>query len=262
MSDAEPARAEDLALEWLSLDEGERVEWAGHPARVSMVPGIVWGVVLLPLFGLGLLVLLGSVLRVRNTDYVVTNQSLYVKKGILSTTIESVGLDKIQNTEYRQSFLGKQFGYGSIDVSTAGSGGTDLSFGAIEDARSVRETITRLSAEYAAGGGRDDGAESPAGVDDPMGELLAELTATREALERAERALRERAETDESGEASNESGEASSESDASEELNEEAFSFDESVASDDGSTPGDDSTPEGDSTAVGDEAPDHPRDDE
>lgn len=201
MSDAgETGQAvpDELDLDWLSLDEDEHVEWADHPARVSMISGILWGIVLLPLFGLGVLVIVSTVVSVKNTDYVVTNKALYVKQGIVSTTIESVGLDKIQNTEYRQPMLGKQFGYATIDISTAGSGGADLSFSAIEDARSVRETINRLSTEYAAGeGGRGEpGAPSSGSEEDPMQQLLTELTATRKALESAEQALRERRATD------------------------------------------------------------------
>lgn len=191
MSVADSPTSDEEAPEWLSLDADERVAWSDHPSRVSVLPGIVWGIVLLPLFGIGLLVLGSTILRVRNTDYVVTDEALYVKRGVLSTTIESVTLEKIQNTAFRRSFLGRRFGYGSIDVSTAGSSGTDLSFTAVEDARSVRETITRLRSQSTSSSrrSRSEAAEAPSGS---MGELLVELRATREALERAERALRDR----------------------------------------------------------------------
>lgn len=173
---------------WLSLDPDETVEWVGKPAFVSVAPALLVGVLFIPLLGVGLLVIAGTVLSVKNTDYVATSRSLYVKRGILSTNIESVGLDKIQNTEYRQSFLGKQFDYGSIDVSTAGSSGAEITFRAVPDARDVRELVNRLTnqarerPETDAPGERTD----EAWVED----LLAELTATREALENVERALR------------------------------------------------------------------------
>lgn len=225
-------QTKDLNLEWLSLDEDEHVEWADHPARVSMISGFIWGLILLPLFGLGLLIIIGTVLNIKNTDYVVTNKALYVKKGILSTTIESVGLDKIQNTEYRQPMLGKQFGYGTIEISTAGSGGADLSFSAIENARSVRETINRLSSEYSAGGGgrTEGGAERAEEEADPMQELLAELTATRKALENAEQALRDQqaGKTDDSTGVSGQSEQL----DSDEQPEDSQFSFDEPESGD------------------------------
>lgn len=185
------------APEWLSLDDGEEIRWLGEPVPVSLVGTAVWGL-LLTVVLVGVLLLLTlplSWLSIRNTDYVVTDEALYVKTGVLSTNIESVGLDRIQNTEYSQSFWGRQFGYGSIDVSTAGSSGAEIGFQNVEGAGEVRETITSLSNEHAArsrrSGSRDgDPAGAPATAEG-MDELLEELRATREAMERVERRLSE-----------------------------------------------------------------------
>lgn len=185
------ADAETGVPDWLSLEEGETVEWVGQPAPISVLPAVVVGIPFILLLGLGLLIIAGAVLSVRNTDYVVTDRTLYVKQGVLSTNIESVGLDKIQNTEFRQSFLGKQFDYGSIDISTAGSSGAEMTFRAVEDARDVRELVTRLSNQYE-GGTRSTAEREGVPGADWAEELVSELTATREALESVERALRKR----------------------------------------------------------------------
>jgi uncharacterized membrane protein YdbT with pleckstrin-like domain len=190
MSTATDAEAGELP-EWLSLEEGETVEWIGQPASISVLPAVVVGIPFILFLGLGLLIIAGAVLSVRNTDYVVTDRSLYVKQGVLSTNIESVGLDKIQNTEFRQSFLGKQFDYGSIDVSTAGSSGAEITFRAVEGARDVRELVNRLSNQYEDAGAATGESEADVPSADWAEELIAELTATREALENVERALRE-----------------------------------------------------------------------
>jgi len=127
---------------------------------------------------------------IKHTDYVVTNRSLYVKKGILSTNVESVDFDRIQNTEFTQSFWGKQLGFGTIEVSTAGSSGADISFSDIEDAREVRDVVTRVQREFAGGGergardGTGGGRARAAASDAQVDELVSELRATREALER------------------------------------------------------------------------------
>ena len=197
LDDAASPPTDHEAPEWLSLDDGEEIRWVGEPVPVSVVGTAVWGL-LLTVVLVGFLLLLTlplSWLSIENTDYVVTDEALYVKQGVLSTNIESVGLDRIQNTEYSQSFWGKQFGYGSIDVSTAGSSGAEIGFQNVENAGEVRETITRLSNEHAARSGRsgsrdDDPAGAPA-TTEGMDELLEELRATREAMERVERRLRE-----------------------------------------------------------------------
>jgi uncharacterized membrane protein YdbT with pleckstrin-like domain len=190
----------DEVPEWLSLDDDEEIEWMGEPVPISIVGTAIWGLILTVVL-IGFLILLTlplSWLSIKNTDYVITNKSLYVKKGVMSTNIESVGLDKIQNTEFSQSIWGTQFGYGSIEISTAGSSGAEISFQNIQDAGSVRETINTLGNEYTSGSSRSettaDGTAAATGTTGAgMDDLIDELRGTRQALERVERRLSEEA---------------------------------------------------------------------
>ncbi|AZH25078.1 PH domain-containing protein [Haloplanus aerogenes] len=190
---AEMDAGDDAPPEWLSLDPGEDIVWIGRPAFETLYGTLLSGL-LLTVFLIGFLILLGvpfAYLRIQNTDYVVTTESLYVKSGIFSTNIETVDLDRIQNTEYNRSFWGKQFGYGSISISTAGSSGAEISFDGIPDAPAVRDRITELQRRHSGRG--DDGAgdregERPASADQ-ITELIEEVRATREAFERIERHL-------------------------------------------------------------------------
>jgi membrane protein YdbS with pleckstrin-like domain len=183
--------------EWLSLDEGETVEWVGQPAAVSLVPAVLVGVPLILAFGIGLLVILGAYLTVANTDFVVTSTTLYHRRGVLSTNIESVGLDRIQNTEYSQSLSGKQLGYGTIEISTAGSSGADVTFRSIENPREVRDLVAGLTSSGGGSGGtggRSEPAEegSGAGVDPALlSELATELRAVNESMAAVEQRVRE-----------------------------------------------------------------------
>jgi len=178
--------------EWLSLDPDEEVVWVGEPVLLSLVGTAVVGVVLIPVL-IGFVILLAlpfSYLAIKNTDFVVTTKSLYVKKGVLSTNIETVDIDKIQNTEYNQSFWGKQFDYANIDISTAGSAGADITFQSIENARAVRERISELGNRARSGRGSGAGGdETGRPRDDRLDELVTELRATREAMERIEAKL-------------------------------------------------------------------------
>jgi membrane protein YdbS with pleckstrin-like domain len=177
--------------EWLSLDEGEELQWVGQPSSATLIPAAVWGVLLLVVAGLGLVVFAASYLSVKNTDYVVTSTTLYHKTGILSTNIESVGLDRIQNTEFSQSFAGKQLGYGTTEISTAGSSGSDLAFRNVDDPREVRDLVNRLGPSA---GGATGGDQEPAGggADEQLlRELLAELRAVNESMSNVERMLRD-----------------------------------------------------------------------
>ncbi|MFB6081171.1 MAG: PH domain-containing protein [Haloferacaceae archaeon] len=186
-------------LEWFSPDPDEEVIWAGQPAFETLYGTIATGLVLAVVL-IGFLILLAvplSYLGIRNTDYVVTTKSLYVKSGVLSTNIETVDLHRIQNTEYSQSFWGKRFGYGRIAISTAGSSGAEITFKGIPDAKAVRDRIAELqtsrgrrgddgTAGGRGSGERGDAAAQPASAD-RIDELIAEMRATREAFERIER---------------------------------------------------------------------------
>ncbi|WP_251344032.1 PH domain-containing protein [Haloplanus halophilus] len=182
------APADDAANpDWLTLDPDEEIVWTGQPAFETLYGTIATGLVLTVVL-IGFLILLGvpfAYYRIENTEYVVTTKSLYVKTGILSTNIETVDLDRIQNTEFTRSFWGKQFDYGTISISTAGSSGAEISFDGIPDAPAVRDRITELQRRH---GGRDEdgeGGDAPASADQ-LAELIEEVRATREAFERIE----------------------------------------------------------------------------
>ena len=183
------------APEWVSLDTDEEVQWVGQPATETLYGTIGTGVALVP-FGIGLLILLATpfaYLSIENTDYVVTTNALYVKKGVVSTNIETVDLDRIQNTEFSESFWGKQFGYGKISISTAGSSGSEITFRGIPDAKSVRDGITELRQRQGRGSGVDgssgDDTGGAAASADQVAELIEEVRATREAFEQVAAAL-------------------------------------------------------------------------
>ncbi|MFD1634730.1 PH domain-containing protein [Haloplanus ruber] len=177
--------------EWVSLDPGEEVVWTGRPAFETLYGTIATGLVLTVVV-IGVLILLGvpfAYVRIQNTEYVVTTQSLYVKTGIFSTNIETVDLDRIQNTEFNRSFWGKQFDYGSISISTAGSSGAEISFDGIPDAPAVRDRITELKRQRTEREGTEgEGGDAPASAAQ-LTELIEEVRATREAFERIERRL-------------------------------------------------------------------------
>ena len=177
--------------EWLSLDPGEDIVWTGRPASETLYGTILSGL-LLAVVLIGFLILLGvpfAYLRIQNTDYVVTTESLYVKSGIFSTNIETVDLDRIQNTEYNRSFWGKQFGYGSISISTAGSSGAEISFDGIPDAPTVRDRITELQRRHSGRGDASADDHDASASAEQLAELVEEVRATREAFERVERLL-------------------------------------------------------------------------
>jgi uncharacterized membrane protein YdbT with pleckstrin-like domain len=166
----------EMDLGWLTLEDGESIRWASTPHKYSLVPAFVVGIPL-SLVLIGIPIVVASYLQYTNTNYVVTNRGLYSKRGILSRDVQQIGFDKVQNISYSQSALGSSFGYGSVDVSTAGGSGVELQFRSIPDPASVQELIAG-EIDDRQRGESGSATDSEAVLDD----ILAELRAIRRAV--------------------------------------------------------------------------------
>jgi len=162
-----------MDLDWLSLDKDEEVLWNGEPLLKS-----IYSVLPLSLTIIGIPVVIGAYLNIKNTDFVVTTQGLYVKRGVLSRSVQKIGFDKVQNISFSQGFFGTQFGYGNIEVSTAGGSGVEMRFRSIEEPQQVQELINKHI--------KKDKEGSTSSGKDTMTQILEEMKKTREAVERIE----------------------------------------------------------------------------
>jgi uncharacterized membrane protein YdbT with pleckstrin-like domain len=159
-------------FEWLTLEEGEEVLWSSRAHEYSLYVGVVFG---------ALFFLIGSVLAwlsYQNTHYVVTSKRIYAKRGILSRNVKTVDFEKVQNINYTQGALGARFGYGNVEISTAGSSGAEVTFQSIPDPANVQELIDREIKR-----GRDTDRETPGEKGDVLDEIVTELRAIRDLLE-------------------------------------------------------------------------------
>lgn len=107
-------------FDWLTLDEDEKIVWTGNPK-------------------------LQRLLNFTFTDYVLTNRALYRKSGIFSRNVQKIDLDKVQNIYFNQGITGKIFGYGNVEMSTAGGSGVEMRFNGVDQPKEVQETINRQS---------------------------------------------------------------------------------------------------------------------
>ncbi|MFP4175253.1 MAG: PH domain-containing protein [Halobacteriales archaeon] len=156
-------------FDWLSLDDEELV-WSGEPRLKSIIPAVIFGIPLIAAAGLGIVIILGAYYSVKNTDYVVSNQGLYVKKGVLSRSVQKIEFDKVQNISFSQGIFGKRFGYGSIEISTAGGSGVEMRFRSIDNPREVQDRITSLVKETS-----EDGKTQGKTEKELLEEILSEL---------------------------------------------------------------------------------------
>ena len=145
----------------LSVSDGERVLWEGHPRIMTVLPAVLVGLGLVvapiavairvgrPVVALlalgGLAIPVWSYLHVTNSRYVVTDRALYRKTGVLSRRVQRVSLSNVQNSQFSQGVRGSFLGYGSVAIEAAGGG--SIRFGSIENPRDVRALVDEHAGE-------------------------------------------------------------------------------------------------------------------
>lgn len=200
--------------DWFSPDDSEAVVWHDKPRTRRIIPQVVGAVVLTALavgfaavasagglggVGLavvwavaGLAVLAGvawigfAYLRVRATDYVLTDRNVYKKTGVLSESVTRVGVDRIQNTTLKKDVTGNLFNYGTVLLSTAGGGGTALAITDLDDPEQFREELGPV-VEASGGPGRDaygTGGDRPVLDEATVEAMVPEARRLRESAER------------------------------------------------------------------------------
>ncbi|QFU81777.1 PH domain-containing protein [Natronorubrum aibiense] len=163
--------------DWLTLDQDEEIIWSGKLHESSLIPALIIGLPL-ALVLVGLFIIAGAYLHRENTQYVVTTDGLYKKTGILSRDVQRIDFGKVQNTSYSQGFFGSQFGYGNVDISTAGGSGIEMQFQSVPEPREVQELINkRVKAS------RGKSTESSETKRDVLDEILIELKEIHSTLE-------------------------------------------------------------------------------
>lgn len=138
----------------MELVDGERVLWQGRPSwrahisfflvwiPVALLPVIIAGLLRAADRGTGLpywqwlLISLLLVLLVVGYDtlqrlatlYMVTDQRLRVRRGILSRNEQNARFERVQNVNVQQSLIDRVLQVGAVEFDTAGSDPTDSGF--------------------------------------------------------------------------------------------------------------------------------------
>lgn len=104
-----------------ALTKGEQVVYQGKVSIWSMGPLLLIGLLLLPVFGLGLIFWAIAAIRFLTTELAITNKRVIAKFGLVSRATIEINLQKIESIQVRQGVLGRIFNFGSIVVAGAGS---------------------------------------------------------------------------------------------------------------------------------------------
>jgi uncharacterized membrane protein YdbT with pleckstrin-like domain len=153
----------------MDLHPGEDVVYEGHPSwrallafylsglvasvvvaaivaiAASVAIGVVVGVVLIAL------VLVVGFVRRMATTYMVSNQRLYIRRGILSKRVQQTRIDRVQNVNTDQSLMERILRVGTVDFDTAGTDDSDFTFRGLANPSRVVGAVDRAQREAALG---------------------------------------------------------------------------------------------------------------
>ena len=103
------------------LISGETVMHRGHVSLWPHAWKILLGIVLLPAFGLGLVLLAWVWIVYKTTEIAITNKRIIAKFGFISRSTIEINLPKVESVQVDQGVLGRMLDYGTIIVSGAGT---------------------------------------------------------------------------------------------------------------------------------------------
>jgi uncharacterized membrane protein YdbT with pleckstrin-like domain len=126
-----------------SLSEGEKVVKLFRLHWTARLWLVLWIVLILPTFGIALLLAIYEWLRLRTLEYGVTNKRVILKKGIIGRQTEEMKIGSIETVEIDQGVLGRMLGYG--DVKVTGRGISDVVFKRMDDPMAVKRHIEGVS---------------------------------------------------------------------------------------------------------------------
>ena len=153
----------------MDLHPGEEIVFEGHPSwrallsfyigglfgaavvavivalAASTGAGIAVGVVLF-----ALVVVVGFVRRMATT-YLVTNQRLYIRRGILAKREQQTRIDRVQNVNTDQRFRDRILRVGTVDFDTAGPDDSEFRFVGISNPSQVAAAVDRAQREASLG---------------------------------------------------------------------------------------------------------------
>lgn len=157
----------------MELVDGERILWQGRPSwrahisffliwiPLALVPVIIAGLLRANDSGTGLpywqwllislllvvVVVVWDTLQRLATLYVVTDQRLRVRRGLLSRNEQTARFERVQNVSIQQSLLDRLLRVGAVEFDTAGSDVSDsgFNFEGISDPQSLVRIVAENS---------------------------------------------------------------------------------------------------------------------
>lgn len=103
-----------------NLIKNESVQHEGKISVWVLLPKIILGFVLLPIFGIGILLWISAAITYYTTELAITNKRVIAKFGFIRRDTVEMNISKVESIQVDQGILGRIFNFGSVLVAGAG----------------------------------------------------------------------------------------------------------------------------------------------
>ena len=145
----------------MDLHSGEQIIFKGRPSWRSILLFYITGILIAAgagfvaaliedstlgvAVGVGvfaIVLIVGFIKRIA-TQYVVTNERLHIRRGIIARHVQETRLERVQNVNTDQSVFERILQIGTVDFDTAGTTDSDFAFGGISQPERVVQAVDR-----------------------------------------------------------------------------------------------------------------------
>jgi uncharacterized membrane protein YdbT with pleckstrin-like domain len=125
-----------------ALVDGERLIHLGRLSLWSVWHLLALGLLLLPVFGLGLIFWGIAYVRIKSTELAVTSKRLIVKHGFIRRSTIEINLNKVESIQVDQELLGRMLNFGTLVIS--GTGTSHAPIAGIADPMAFRKAFIQV----------------------------------------------------------------------------------------------------------------------
>ncbi len=119
----------------------EHVIFEIRPSWLAHFGLLFWGIALLPVVGLGLLLLARAGYLVHSRRYRLTSQRLFMRTGLIANRLEEIELFRVKDVILEQGVLDRLFGIGQVQVLSTDDSMPRLVVRGIHQPERVKEQI-------------------------------------------------------------------------------------------------------------------------
>ena len=103
-----------------ALVKDEKIVHLGHISLWSLWHLFALGLLLLPVFGVGLIFWVLAYVRYKTTELAITTKRVIVKHGFIRRRTVEININKVESIQVDQEILGRLFNFGTLVIAGAG----------------------------------------------------------------------------------------------------------------------------------------------